>query len=137
MLQLYSDGIAVAAGAAIPLNNVTYAKGCSATHQAPATISLNQRGVYLIHCDAYGSVAAVGDFGVQVAVNGSPRLDGINLTTGAVGDLSSVSTECIVVVAQSDCPCNCTASATTVQIINPSEVATTDSHYNVIVTKLC
>ena len=137
MLQLYSDGIAVAAGAAIPLNNVTYAKGASATHLAPGTISLNQRGVYLVKADAYGEVEAAGDFGIQFAVNGVPRLDAINETTGAVGSLSSVATQCIVVVQQSDCPCNCTSSATTVQLINPSEVGTTNSHYNVIVSKLC
>ena len=137
MLQLYSDGLTVAAGAAVPLNNITYAKGNSAVHLAPATISLNQRGVYLIKVDAYGSVTEAGDFGVQIAVNGMPRLDAINESTVAVGDLASVSTNCIVVVQQNDCPCNCTSSATTVQIINPSEVEATDGHYNVIVTKLC
>ncbi len=137
MLQLYSDGLTVAAGAAIPLNNITFAKGSSATHMAPATISLNQRGVYLVKVDAYGSVDAVGDFGVQIAVDGAPRLDGINLTTGAVGDLSSVATQCLVVVEKSNCPCNCTSTATTVQIINPSTVGATGAHYNVIVSKLC
>lgn len=137
MLQLYSDGLTVAAGAAVPLNNITYSKGTSATHLAPATISLNQRGVYLVKCDAYGEPAGAGDFGVQIAVNGVPRLDAINLTTGAVGALSSVATQCIVTVAQTDCPCNCTSSATTVQLINPSEVGAADAHYNVIVTKLC
>lgn len=137
MLQLYSDGLTVAAGAAVPLNNITYAKGNSATHLAPATISLNQRGVYLVKVDAYGSVAAAGEFGVQVAVNGVPRLDAINESTVATGDMAAVSTNCIVTVQQSDCPCNCTSSATTVQVINPSEVEATDAHYNVIVTKLC
>ena len=62
MLQLYSDGLTVAAGAAVPLNNITYAKGCTATHNAPATISLNKRGVYLVSVDAYGSVSDAGDF---------------------------------------------------------------------------
>ena len=119
MLQLYSDGLAVAAGAAVPLNNITYAKGNSSNHLAPATISLNKRGVYLVKCDAYGSVADAGDFGVQIAVNGVPRLDAISLDTVAVGDLASVSTQCLVTVAQSDCPCNCTSAATTVQLINP------------------
>jgi len=137
MLQLYSDGLTVAAGAAVPLNNITYAKGCSATHLAPATISLNQRGVYLVKVDAYGSVTEAGDFGVQIAVNGVPRLDAINESTVAVGDLASVATQCLVTVAQSDCPCNCTSSATTVQLINPTEVEATGAHYNVIVTKLC
>lgn len=137
MLQLYSDGISVDAGAAIPLNNVVYAKGNSATQGAPATIFLNQRGVYLIEADAYGSVAAAGDFGIQIAVNSVPRLDAINEATGAVGSLSSVSTKCIVIVPYTNCPCNCTSAATTVQLINPSEVGTTDAHYNVLVTKLC
>lgn len=137
MLQLYSDGLTVAGGAAVPLNNITYSKGSCATHLAPATISLNKRGVYIIRCDAYGSVSAAGDFGIQIAVNGTPRLDAINITTAETGDLASVSTECLVVVAQSDCPCNYTASATTVQIINPTEVEATDAHYNVTVSKLC
>lgn len=137
MLQLYSDGLTVAAGAAVPLNNITYAKGSSATHLAPATVSLNQRGVYLIKCDAYGEPAAAGDFGIQIAVNGVPRLDAINVATGAVGSFSSVSTQCLVTVAQTDCPCNCTSSATTVQLINPSDVGAVNAHYNVIVTKLC
>lgn len=137
MLQLYSDGLTVAAGAAVPLNNVTYAKGTSATHSAPATILLNKRGVYLIVVDAYGSVADAGDFGVQIAVNGTPRLDAINLSTVAVGDLASVKTQCFVTVAQTDCPCNCTSAPTTVQIINPSDVGATQGHYNVTVTKIC
>ena len=137
MLQLYSDGLTVAAGAAVPLNNVTYAKGTSATHNAPATILLNKRGVYLIVVDAYGSVADAGDFGVQIAVNGAPRLDAINLSTVAVGDLASVKTQCFATVAQTDCPCNCTSAPTTVQIINPSDVGATQGHYNVTVTKIC
>lgn len=137
MLQLYSDGITVAAGAAVPFNNITYAKGSSATHSAPATTLLNQRGVYLIKVDAYGSVAEAGDFGIQIEVNGVPRLDGINESTVAVGDLASVSTNCLVVVQQTDCPCNCTSAPTTIQIINPTEVEATDAHYNMLITKLC
>lgn len=136
MIQVYSDGLTVAAGASIPLNNVTYDKGCSAT-LAGGTILLNKRGVYLVEVDAYGSVADAGDFGVQVAVNGAPRLDAINLSTTAVGDLTSVKTQCYVTVAQSDCPCNCTSAPTTVQLINPSDVGATGAHYNVSVSKLC
>ena len=137
MIQLYSDGLTVAAGAAVPLNNIVYFKGNSATHQAPATIELNQRGVYLVKVDAYGSTADVGTFGVQVAVNGVPRLDAINQMTVAAGDLGSASTACIVTVTQSNCPCNCVAAATTVTIINPSDVEATAAHYNVVVSKLC
>lgn len=137
MIQLYSDGLAVAAGAAVPFNNITYAKGNSAVHSAPATTLLNQRGVYLVKVDAYGSVAEAGDFGVQVVVNGVPRPEAINLSTVAVGDLASVSTNCIVTVQENNCPCNCVAAPTTIQVINPAEVASADAHYNMIVTKLC
>lgn len=137
MIQMYSDGITVAAGAAVPFNNITYFKGNSAVHSAPATTLLNQKGVYLVKIDAYGTVADAGDFGVQVLVNGTPRLDAINETTVAVGDLASVSTNCIVIVKQSNCPCNCTSAPTTIQVINPSDVASNNAHYNMIVTKLC
>lgn len=136
MLQLYSDGIAVAAGAAIPLNNVSYAKGCSAVLSGPATISLNRKGVYLIEVDAYGEIAAAGDFGVQIVVNGVPRLDAINEETGAVGSLTSVSTKAIVIVQNNDCRCNALTAPTNVQIINPSAVGSTNAHYNVIVSQL-
>lgn len=137
MIQLYSDGLTVAAGAAVPFNNVTYLKGQSAIHAAPASILLNQRGVYLVKVDAYGSVAAAGDFGVQITVNGTPRLDAINLETGAVGSNTAVSTNCLVTVAQNNCPCDCVSAPTTVQIINPTAVGATNAHYNVIVSKLC
>lgn len=137
MLQMYSDGISVPAGAAVPFNNIVYFKGNSATHSAPATTELNQRGVYRVHVDAYGSVADAGDFGVQVAVNGVARVDAINQMTVAVGDLATASTECIVVVRQNDCPCNCTASPTTIQIINPADVGSENAHYNIVVSKLC
>ena len=138
MIQLYSDGLTVAAGATIPLNSIVYFKGNSATHSAPATVELNQRGVYLIKVDAYGAPTAEGEFGVQVVVNGVPRVDAINLqTVAAAGDFGAVSTHALVTVAQSDCPCNCTSAPTTVSLINPTEVEAEDAHYNVIVSKLC
>lgn len=137
MIQVYSDGLTVAAGATIPLNNITYLKGKSAQHGAPATISLTQRGVYLAKVDAYGTPDDAGNFGVQIAVNGIPRLDAISETTVAVGDYGAVSTNCIITVAQSDCPCNCTSAPTNITLVNPSDVGATDAHYNLIVTKLC
>lgn len=137
MLQMYSDGIDVAAGAAVPFNNIVYAKGNSATHSAPATAELNQRGIYMVHVDAYGSVADAGDFGIQLAVNGVPRLDAISEATVAVGDLATASFECVVSVAQSNCPCNCTSAPTTVQLLNSSDVGSTGAHYNMLITKLC
>ena len=129
MIQIYSDGLSVAAGATIPLNSIVYFKGNSATHSAPATIELNKRGVYSVKVDAYGAPTAAGDFGVQITVNGIPRADAINQTAAA--------TSCLVTVAQSDCPCNCTSSPTTISIINPTATAVDDAHYNVTVTKIC
>lgn len=80
---------------------------------------------------------AAGTFGVQIAVNGVPRLDAINEATAAVGEYAAVSTKCLVTVAQTDCPCNCVSAPTAVTLVNPSEVGATDAHYNVIVSKLC
>lgn len=137
MIQVYSDGLDVAAGATIPLNSISYLKGNSAAHTAPATVALMKRGVYLVKVDAYGIPADAGNFGVQVAVNGIPRLDAINEATAAVGDYAAVSTNCIITVARSDCPCNCVSSPTTVTLVNPSDVGATDAHYNLIITKLC
>lgn len=138
MIQLYSDGLTVAPGATIPLNSIVYFKGNSATHSAPATIELNQRGVYLVTADSYGAPSEEGEFGIQVVVNGVPRVDAINqMTVSAAGDIGTASTHCIVTVAQSDCPCNCTSSPTTVSLINPTTVEAEDAHYNVIVSKLC
>lgn len=136
MFQAYSNGIDIAAGATIPLNNVTYSKGCSANLVAPGTIQLDKRGVYVVRVDAYGEVAEAGDFGVQIAVNGIPRLDAINEATGTVGSLTSVNTEAYVVVQQNDCRCNVLSIPTNVQLINPSEVGATNAHYNVTVAKL-
>lgn len=137
MVQVYSDGLTVAAGATIPLNNITYLKGNSAAHTAPATVTLNKRGVYLVKVDAYGIPDAAGTFGVQVAVNGIPRLDAINEATAATGEYGAVSTNCIVTVAQNDCPCNCVSAPTNITLVNPSDVGATDAHYNMIITKLC
>lgn len=138
MIQLYSDGLTVAAGATIPLNNIVYFKGNSATHSAPATVELNQRGVYLVTVDAYGAPTDEGEFGVQIVVNGIPRVDAISLeTVAAAEDFGAVSTHAIVTVAQSDCPCNCTSAPTTVSLINPTEVEAASAHYNMSVSKLC
>lgn len=41
------------------------------------------------------------------------------------------------IVQENNCPCNCVAAPTTIQVINPTEVGSTDAHYNMIVTKLC
>ena len=57
--------------------------------------------------------------------------------TVAVGDLATASFDCVVSVAQSNCPCNCTSAPTTVQLLNSSDVGSTGAHYNMLITKLC
>ena len=137
MIQAYSDGLTVAAGATIPLNNISYLKGNNTSHSAPATVGLDKRGVYMIHVDAYGTPDDAGNFGVQLAVNGIPRLDAISEATVAVGDYGAVSFNCLVTVATSDCPCNCTSAPTNLTLVNPSDVGATEGHYNMIVSQLC
>lgn len=137
MVQLYSSGLTVAAGAAFPLNNVIYSKGSTVTHGAPVTTELNQRGVYRVHCDAYGTLVTAGEFTIQLSRDGVPMVGGISSTSVAAGDVGSVSFECLVVVPQTNCPCNCTSAPVTIQVNNASEVEVTDAYINVIVTKLC
>lgn len=138
MLQLYSSGLTVPAGGAYTFNNAVIAKGSTATQVAAATVALNQKGVYLVEVDAFGTAGAAGLYGIQIAVNGALRLDAINQMTVASGDVGSASTRCYVIVPNSNCPCDCTSTATTVQVINPAtNVAVTDGHINITVTKVC
>jgi hypothetical protein len=138
MLQLYSDGLSVAPGAAYSFNNASFAKGSSAVLSAPATISLMKRGVYLIEVDAYGGVDADGEYGIQIVQNNTPRLDAVSITTVDAAGLGAVNTKAIVVVEENDCRNNCYVSATTIQVINPADATATteDTHINAVVTKL-
>jgi len=70
MLQAYSTNIDVAANAAFPFNNATLDKGCAEKLSAPATLQLNQRGVYLIEVDGFATSAEAGEDTVQLYVNG-------------------------------------------------------------------
>ena len=65
MLQVYSDNLAVEAATAFPFNNVSVDKGCAETLSAPATIQLNQRGVYLVEMDGYATPDAATEVSVQ------------------------------------------------------------------------
>ena len=60
MLQGYSSNLTVAANTAFPFNNVTVDKGCGENLSGPASVQLNQRGVYLVEVDGFGTGAAAG-----------------------------------------------------------------------------
>jgi len=48
MIQVYSDGLTVAAGGTYPLNNVVFYKGNTAIPAGAGGIALNKRGVYSV-----------------------------------------------------------------------------------------
>jgi len=61
MLQAYSSNITFEANSAIPFNNLVIDKGRAENLTAPASIEINQRGVYLIKVNGYGTGSAAGD----------------------------------------------------------------------------
>jgi hypothetical protein len=134
MLQAYSTGIDVDVNTAVPFNNVKMRKGCTAVLSGASTVELNKCGVYMIKVDAFGSAGTTGDITLQLAKNGVLQPDAISTDTGATGDNSTLSFECLVQVPQNNGPCPC-SEATTVQVMNTG-VAVTDLHCNIVVTKL-
>ena len=138
MIQIYANNVAVADGSTIPFNTATFFKGNTAVPLGNGTFALNKKGVYLVKVDGYATAAAAGTFGVQIAVNGVPRLDAINQMTVAAAAIGNAATEALVVVPESNCPCDCTSTATTVSVIIPTgTVDVTEGHFNLIITKVC
>lgn len=136
MIQAYSNGLTVAAGATYPLNNVVFYKGGTAVPAGAGGVALTKRGVYDVQVDGFATLAAAGDYSIQLTRNGVPMPQAISTTTLAAAGGASGSFSTLVVVEDNDCCCNWTSSAVTVGVINPSEVEVTDAHINVTVTKL-
>lgn len=135
MLQAYSSNLTVAANAAFPFNNVTVDKGCGENLSAPASIQLNQRGIYLIEVDGFATGAAAGENTVQLYVNGVAYPQGISSFTTAAATITNFSFKTYVQVANNNCPCNCVSSPTVLQILN-GEQNLTEAHINIVVTKV-
>ena len=135
MLQAYSSNLTVDANTAFPFNNVTIDKGCGETLSAPASIQLNQRGVYLVEVDGYGTGAADGVSTVQLYVNGVAQPQAISSFTAATTTISNFSFKTYVQVTSNNCPCNCISSPTVLQILNGAQ-GLTAAHINVLVTKI-
>ena len=135
MLQAYSSNLTIAANAAYPFNNVTIDKGCAETLSAPASIQLNQRGVYLIEIDGFGTGGAAATGTTQLYVNGIAQPQAISSYAAAAGDVSNFSLKTFVQVAENNCQCNCASSPTVLQVIN-GEAELTEAHINVVVTKI-
>lgn len=135
MLQVYSSDLTVNANAAFPFNNVVLDKGCAERLSAPATVQLNQRGVYLVEVDGFATGSAAGADVIQLFVNGvalpqaqtSPTL----ITTGP----TNFGFKTFIQVAENNCNCNCVSSPTVLQVVNGDQ-ALTDAHINMVVTKI-
>ena len=136
MLQVYSDNLTVAASTALPFNNVVLDKGCAEVLSAPATIQLNQRGVYLVEMDGYGSPDAVTEASIQLYVNGIAQPQAISsFMTADETDIANFNFKTFVRVLENNCNCNCLTSPTTLQFMN-GETALANTHINVVITKI-
>lgn len=136
MLQVSSTNITFNASTAIPFENIILNKGCAEKLSAPATIQLEQRGVYLIKVDGYGTGAAAGENIIQLYINNVPQPQAqTQFTTDAAG-ISNFNFSTLIQVSQNNCNCNCYSAPTICQILNGAQELT-DAHINVIVTKLC
>ena len=135
MLQAYSSNLAIEANAAFPFNNATIDKGCAEKLSAPATIQLNQRGVYLVEVDGFATGAAAGVNTVQLSVNGVALPQAISSFTTAAATVANFGFKTFVQVSENNCNCNCFSSPTVLQVLN-GEQALTDAHINIVVTKI-
>ena len=136
MLQVYSDNLAVTANAVFPFNNVVVDKGCAENLSAPATIQLNQRGVYLVEMDGFATPEAATAVSVQLYVNGVAQPQAIStFVPASVTDTRTFGFKTFVRVLENNCNCNCLTSPTTLQFMN-GETEVSDAHINVVITKI-
>ena len=136
MFQAYSSNLAVDANAMFPFNNVVLDKGCGETLSAPATIQLNQRGIYLVEMDGFATPDAATEVSVQLMVNGVLQPQAItSFVPAAITDTRAFGFKTFVRVLENNCQCNCLTSPTTLQFVNGA-TALTDAHINVVVTKI-
>ena len=136
MIQVYSSNLAVDANTVFPFNNVALDKGCGETLSAPATIQLNQRGVYLVEMDGFATPDATTEVSIQLIVNGIAQPQAItSFVPAAVTDTRTFGFKTFVRVLENNCQCNCLTSPTTLQFMN-GDTALSDAHINVVITKI-
>ena len=136
MIQGYSTNLEVAANQAYPINNITLKKGCSVIQSGPATIQLNQRGIYLVHYDGFATATVGGTISTQLYINGVAQPEAVSEYEAAdVAAAGPLHFETCVQVSNNNCNCNITSSPTILQFVN-NGIAVEDAHINVVVTKL-
>lgn len=136
MIQIYSDGVTVAAGGTYPLNTTVFFKGSTASQNAVGSVGANNRGVYNVHVDGFATLADAGVYSIQLTRNGIPLPQAISSMNVAAGEIGSGSFETLIVVEESNCSCDWTSVATSLGVINSSESDVTDAHINILVSKL-
>lgn len=131
MLEAYSLNQSFTPTIAIPLNNISIEKGCTAILTAPATIELNKAGIYMVSMDAATDAAATEGTGtIQMTKNGVAQPQA-QATSTLPAPLSFVT---LVQVPSNNTPC-CITSPTTLQFIYTGTETT--GSINVCVTKIC
>lgn len=122
MLEVYSIDVDVAANTAIPFQNVSLKKGCTAELAGTNTITLNKCGVYMVSFDGSAEASTT----VELYKNGvaQPQAQSTGITP---------SFETLVQVPENNSCCPCT-SGVSLQIVNTTATTFTDA--NVVVTKV-
>ena len=134
MLQAYSSNLTVAADTYFPFNNVTIDKGCAEKLSGPSSIELNQRGVYLIEVDGFGTGVSAGTGTIQLYVNNVAYPQALSSYPSSSGDVSNFSFKTFVQVAENNYNCNCISSPTILQVFSDNDL--TEAHINTVVTKI-
>lgn len=137
MLETYSQNITVDQNTAIPFNNVSIKKGCTATKSALNTIQLNKCGVYMIAFDASAATSSTsGNIIVQMSKNDTlqPQALAENTSTSTT-DVESLSFVTLVQVPENN-SCRCCDSPTVIRFVNTG-ISATFIQANVTVTKIC
>ena len=122
MLEVYSTNVAVEANSAIPFENVSLRKGCTALLSGTNTIDLNKCGVYMVSADA----SAESSIMIQLYKNGvaQPQAQ----STG--GSPSFIT----LVQVPNNNSCNPCDSAVSLQLI--CDTAATLTNVNLTITKI-
>ena len=134
MLQAYSSNLTVTANTYFPFNNVTIDKGCAEKLSGPSSIELNQRGVYLVEVDGFGTGVSAGTGTIQLYVNNVAYPQALSSYPSSSGDVSNFSFKTFVQVAENNCNCNCISSPTVLQVFGDNDL--TEAHINTVVTKI-
>lgn len=135
MIEAYSESVNVNSGSAIPFNNVTIQKGCTAILSAPATIQFNKMGVYMVSFNTSAIAEEAGVIEIEMAKNGVVQPQASSSATAAnTTSIYPSSFTTLVQVSENNTPCCCT-SPTTIQILNNGVAAVHSA--NIVVTKIC